>query len=92
MPTYSALQMSALLPYDLIFMDCQMPEMDGYEATGAIRIREGEARHTPIIALTAGALEEDRERCLHSGMDGYLSKPVRAEQLREMLGVHWKSC
>ncbi len=87
-----ALQMSALLPYDLIFMDCQMPEMDGYEATGAIRIREGEARHTPIIALTAGALEEDRERCLQSGMDGYLSKPVRAEQLREMLGVYWKSC
>jgi PAS domain S-box-containing protein len=83
-----ALDMAALLPYDLIFMDCQMPEMDGYEATGEIRRREGAARHTPIIALTAGAMAEDRERCLRAGMDDYLSKPFRAAQLREMLDKH----
>ncbi len=80
-----ALDMAALLPYDLIFMDCQMPEMDGYQATGEIRNREGAARHTPIIALTAGAMADDRERCLEAGMDDYLSKPFRAAQLCEML-------
>ena len=83
-----ALDMAAQLPYELIFMDCQMPTMDGYEATGEIRKLEGAIRHTPIIALTAGALTEDRERCLQAGMDGYLSKPVRPEQLREMLGKY----
>jgi CheY-like chemotaxis protein len=82
-----ALRMTHQL-YDLIFMDCQMPEMDGYEATGEIRKREGVARHTPIVALTAGAMAEDRERCLRAGMDDYLSKPFRAEQLREMLGKY----
>ena len=80
-----ALEMAALLPYDLIFMDCQMPVMDGYQATGEIRQREGAARHTPIIALTAGAMAEDRERCFRAGMDDYLSKPFRAAQLGEML-------
>jgi CheY-like chemotaxis protein len=79
-----ALGMTSQL-YDLIFMDCQMPEMDGYEATGEIRKREGAARHTPIIALTAGAMAEDRERCVQAGMDDYVSKPFRAGQLREML-------
>jgi signal transduction histidine kinase/CheY-like chemotaxis protein len=74
--------------YDLIFMDCQMPEMDGYEATGDIRKREGVARHTPIIALTAAAMVEDRERCLQAGMDDYVSKPFQAAQLREMLGKY----
>ncbi|MCX6633067.1 MAG: PAS domain S-box protein, partial [Candidatus Solibacter sp.] len=80
-----ALHMSALLPYELIFMDCQMPEMDGYQATGEIRKREGAAGHTPIIALTAGAMADDRERCLQAGMDGYLSKPVEVDQLWEVL-------
>jgi CheY-like chemotaxis protein len=80
-----ALDMSDLLPYDLIFMDCQMPVMDGYQATGEIRQREGAARHTPIIALTAGAMAEDRERCIQAGMDDYLSKPFRGAQLGEML-------
>jgi CheY-like chemotaxis protein len=85
-----ALDMAVQLPYDLILMDCQMPEMDGYQATGEIRRREGAAHHTPIIALTAGAMAEDRERCLQAGMDGYLSKPVRAEQLRDTLGKYWE--
>jgi CheY-like chemotaxis protein len=80
-----AVEMFSLVPYDLIFMDCQMPEMDGYEATGEIRRREGAVHHTPIVAITAGAMTEDRERCIAAGMDGYLSKPVRAEQVREAL-------
>jgi CheY-like chemotaxis protein len=80
-----ALKMTTQMPYDLIFMDCQMPELDGYETTSQIRKREGSARHTPIIALTAGAMAKDRERCIQSGMDDYLSKPFRPVQLRELL-------
>ncbi|MDP2997452.1 MAG: ATP-binding protein, partial [Bryobacterales bacterium] len=79
-----ALGMTSQL-YDLIFMDCQMPKMDGYQATGEIRKREGVRRHTPIVALTAGAMAEDRQRCVQAGMDDYVSKPFRAGQLREML-------
>ncbi len=63
--------------YDLIFMDCHMPELDGYEATRRIRASEQAlGRRTPILALTAGALNEDRERCLAAGMDEHLSKPL----------------
>lgn len=62
-----------------------MPEVDGYEATVEIRKQEGVAHHTPIIALTAGAMAEDRERCVRAGMDDYVSKPFRAMQLRKML-------
>jgi len=72
-------------PYDLVLMDCQMPEMDGFQATQEIRRSEGDSRHTPIVALTANALEGDQERCLAAGMDGYIPKPVRMEKLAEML-------
>ena len=74
-----AVDAMARLPYDLVFMDCQMPEMDGYEASRAIRAAEREGasgRHVPIVALTANALEGDREQCLAAGMDDYLAKPI----------------
>jgi signal transduction histidine kinase/CheY-like chemotaxis protein/HPt (histidine-containing phosphotransfer) domain-containing protein len=80
-----AVAAAAQRPYDLILMDCQMPEMDGFAATAALRARESDGRRTPIVALTANALPADRERCLAAGMDDYLAKPVRAEDLAAVL-------
>ena len=76
--------------YDLVFMDCQMPEMDGFEATRAIRaLPEERGRRTTIIALTANAVEGDREICLRAGMDDYLPKPVTRESVHETL-ARWR--
>ena len=85
-----ALELLDLLPYDLVFMDCEMPEMDGYEATAEIRRRHADDRHVPVVAMTAKAIQGDRERCLEAGMDDYISKPVRPEDL-EMALARWVS-
>jgi signal transduction histidine kinase/CheY-like chemotaxis protein/HPt (histidine-containing phosphotransfer) domain-containing protein len=72
--------------YDLVLMDVQMPEMDGFEATAAIRAKECQTgEHVPIIAMTAHALKGDRERCLEAGMDGYVAKPIHAKRLFEAI-------
>ena len=73
-------------PFDVVLMDIQMPEMDGFEATAAIRERErSRGRHTPIVAMTAHAMKGDRERCLDAGMDGYLAKPIRQQEVVAVL-------
>jgi signal transduction histidine kinase/CheY-like chemotaxis protein len=83
-----ALDMIAQIPYNLVLMDCQMPILDGYGATR--KIRQHQFQHPPIIiALTANAMLEDRERCLAAGMDDYLSKPISKEQLKEKLH-YWR--
>ncbi|MGL4209584.1 MAG: response regulator, partial [Candidatus Adiutrix sp.] len=73
--------------YDLVFMDCQMPEMDGYEATTFIRSGKSGALNTlvPIVAMTAHAMSGDREKCLSVGMDDYISKPINPKKLQEIL-------
>ena len=85
-----AVSMFANLPYNIIFMDCQMPEMDGYEATRKIRSIEtagnsSNGKQVPIIAITANAMRGDREKCLEEGMDDYIAKPVDARQIGRAL-------
>jgi len=80
-----ALDATAQTSYDLVLMDCQMPNLDGYAATTAIRARENGANRSVIVALTANAMEGDRERCLACGMDDYLSKPFSRDDLARLL-------
>ena len=76
-----ALERHRTMPYDIILMDCQMPEMDGYEATGLIRALPGRLSVTPILGVTANAFDEDGERCRLAGMDGHVTKPLNREAL-----------
>jgi signal transduction histidine kinase/ActR/RegA family two-component response regulator len=80
-----AVEAVARTAFDVILMDCQMPDLDGYAATRHIREQEGKGRHTPIIAVTAHAFESDRRQCLEAGMDDYLAKPFRQSDLLRTL-------
>jgi CheY-like chemotaxis protein len=82
-----ALSSLEYLPFDLVFMDCQMPVMDGYEATRQIRLPESKVlnREIPIIAMTANSMQGDREKCLTVGMDDFISKPVNPIKVEEAL-------
>jgi CheY-like chemotaxis protein len=80
-----ALEALRRIPYDLVLMDCQMPELDGYEATRQVRRGEAGSANVPIVAMTANAMHGDKERCLESGMDDYIAKPVRQKELVEVI-------
>ncbi|MBT5875772.1 MAG: response regulator [Candidatus Latescibacteria bacterium] len=80
-----AIELLEILPYDVLFLDCQMPEMDGFETTDAIRNRKDAIQAMPIVALTANALQGERKRCLDAGMDDYISKPVAMSDFETML-------
>ncbi len=82
-----ALDMTARFRFDLIFMDCLMPEMDGFEATAALRERWGDHPYAPIVAMTANAMAGDRERCLNAGMDDYITKPVDLQTFEAILAA-----
>jgi len=75
-------------PYDLIFMDCQMPILDGYDATREIRRREAGQLHSIIIAMTANAMQRDRDVCIEAGMDDYIAKPISKAALADLLTTH----
>jgi CheY-like chemotaxis protein len=85
-----AVHLATTRPYHAILMDCQMPKMDGYTATAELRRQELPGQHIPIIAMTAGALAEDRQRCLAAGMDDYLTKPIDPVELGAALS-RWAS-
>lgn len=85
---YEAIEAIQKKEYDVVFMDCQMPNMDGYKSTIAIRKMENTKKHTPIIAMTANAMQGDREKCLEVGMDDYLSKPIDYEKMLHLISVY----
>jgi signal transduction histidine kinase/CheY-like chemotaxis protein len=82
-----AVPISSAVPYSLVFMDCQMPDVDGYQATREIRAREAQSGRprTPVVAMTANAMSGDREACIEAGMDDYVSKPLAVEELERVL-------
>ena len=80
-----AIELLSMHPVDIVLMDCQMPVMDGFEATSLIRKLESEKSMVPIIAITANAMSKDKERCVHAGMNDYMSKPVDIHELKEKL-------
>lgn len=86
-----ALEQVGVNEYDVIFMDLQMPEMDGLEATRKIREMQKGKKHTPIIALTANAMQGDQKKCLDSGMDDYLSKPFEVKDIENLLDKYCNS-
>jgi len=85
-----AIEMALKQNFDMVFMDCQMPGMDGYETTVKLRRMEGPARNTLVIALTADAMPGSRERCLEAGMNDYATKPLNTNDLQAVLQL-WLS-